>query len=75
LRDGFRLTETIALVAAYLAPAVFKIGLYDNALKLSVIAAAGLLFAVVLRRMMQRPAGFKPDRVGVGRNADVRLQA
>jgi len=56
LRDGFRPAETIALVAAYLAPALFKIGAFDNAMKLGAIAAAALLFAVVLRRMTEQPA-------------------
>jgi len=50
LRDGFRRGEIAALIAAYLAPALFKVTAFDNALKLSVIAAAALLFAVVLRR-------------------------
>ena len=52
LRDGFRPGERIALVAAYLAPALFKVTLFDHAMKLFVIAAAGLLFVAVLRRMM-----------------------
>jgi hypothetical protein len=75
LRDGFRPAETVALVAAFLAPALFKVALYHGAPKLSVIGAAGLLFAVVLRRMMERPAGFKPERFKVGQNADVRSPA
>ena len=56
LRDGFRPAETIALVAAYLAPALFKIGAFDNAMKLVAIAAAALLFALVLRRMTEPSA-------------------
>lgn len=56
LRDGFRRGEGVALTAAYLAPALFKIALFDNALKLSVIAAAALLFVAVLRRMAAKPA-------------------
>jgi hypothetical protein len=56
LRDGFRRGEGVALVAAYLAPALFKVTLFDNTLKLGVIAAAALLFAVVLRRMTAEPA-------------------
>ena len=52
LRDGFRRGERAALVVAFLAPALFKITIFDNAMKLSVIAAAALLFIVVLRRMM-----------------------
>ena len=55
LHDGFRRGEIAALVAAYLAPALFKISAFDNALKLGVIAAAALLFAMVLRRM-QHPS-------------------
>jgi alpha-1,2-mannosyltransferase len=51
LRDGFRRGELTALVVAYLAPALFKVTAFDNALKLGVIAAAALLFVVVLRRM------------------------
>ena len=51
LRDGFRRGELAALVAAYLAPALFKVSAFDNALKLGVIAAAALLFVMVLRRM------------------------
>ena len=60
LRDGFRRGELVALIAAYLAPALFKISAFDNALKLGVIAAAALLFVVVLRRMTApsaQPAG------------------
>ena len=51
LRDGFRRGELAALVAAYLAPALFKVTAFDNVLKLGVIAAAALLFVMVLRRM------------------------
>ena len=51
LRDGFRRGELAALVAAYLAPALFKVSAFDNALKLGVIVAAALLLVVVLRRM------------------------
>jgi len=56
LRDGFRRGEGIALVAAYLAPALFKVTAFDDAMKLSVMAAAALLFVVVLRRMTEEPA-------------------
>jgi alpha-1,2-mannosyltransferase len=56
LRDGFRRGECVALVAAFFAPALVKITVFDNAMKLSAIAAAALLFVVVLRRMMS-PAG------------------
>jgi alpha-1,2-mannosyltransferase len=51
LRDGFRRGEAAALVGVYLAPVLFKLTVFDNVLKLGVIAAAGLLFAAVLRRM------------------------
>ncbi len=51
LRDAFRRGEFAALVAAYLAPALFKVTAFDNALKLGVIAAAAMLLVVVLRRM------------------------
>jgi alpha-1,2-mannosyltransferase len=51
LRNGFRRGEGMALVAAYFAPALFKITLADGAVKLSVTAAAALLLAMVLRRM------------------------
>ena len=56
LRSGFRPGERLALVAAYFAPALFKVAAFDNVLKLGVIAAAALLFVVVLRRLMN-PAG------------------
>ena len=56
LRDGFRHGEGAALVAVYFAPVMFKITAFDNALKLTVTAAAGLLFALVLRRMTEVPA-------------------
>ncbi len=51
LHDGFRRGELAALLAAYLAPALFKVSAFDNALKLGVIGAAALLFVMVLRRM------------------------
>jgi alpha-1,2-mannosyltransferase len=51
LRDGFRRGELAALIAAYLAPALFKVSAFDNVLKLGVIAAAALLFVMVLHRM------------------------
>jgi len=56
LRDGFRRGERVALLGAYLTPALFKLTLFNNALKLGVIAAAALLFAAVLRRMTEKPA-------------------
>jgi alpha-1,2-mannosyltransferase len=56
LRDGFRRGELAALVAAYLAPALFKVAAFDNALKLGVIAAAAVLLVVVLRRMTAESA-------------------
>ena len=55
LRDGFRRGEGIALVAAYLAPALFKITAFDYTMKLSVIVTSALLFVVVLRRMTEDP--------------------
>jgi alpha-1,2-mannosyltransferase len=55
LRDGFRNGEAAALVGVYLAPVLFKITAFDNAMKLTVIAASGLLFAMVLRRMAEAP--------------------
>jgi len=58
LRDGFRRGEFAALVAAYLAPALFKVWAFDNALKLGVIFAAALLLVVVLRRMTEQSAQF-----------------
>jgi Glycosyltransferase family 87 len=60
LRDGFRRGELATLVAAYFAPALFKVSAFDNALKLGVIVAAALLFVIVLRRMRApspQPAG------------------
>ncbi len=59
LRDGFRRGEIAALIGAYLAPALFKITLFDNAMKLGVIVAAALLFAAVLRRMTENPCNFQ----------------
>lgn len=56
LRHGFRRGEGIALTGAYLAPALFKVTAFDNALKLTVIASAALLFASILRRITVRPA-------------------
>ena len=55
LRNGFRRGEAAALVGVYLSPVLFKITAFDNALKLTVIAATGLLFALVLRRMTEEP--------------------
>ena len=56
LRHGFRRGEGVALAAAFAAPILFKLTLLDNAMKLSVMAAAALLFAMVLRRMTQSRA-------------------
>ncbi len=56
LRNGFRRGEGAALLGAYFAPVLLKVTLFDDAVKLSVIAAAALLFAVVLRRMTEKPA-------------------
>ena len=64
LRDGFRRGEGIALVAAYLAPALFKVTAFDNAMKLSVIATAALLFVVVLRRMTEVSADYSLTKSG-----------
>ena len=50
-RVGFRREETATLLAAYLAPALFKVTLFDNALKLTAIASAAALLAAVLRRI------------------------
>jgi len=74
LRDGFRRGEGVALVFAYLAPVFFKFTAFDDAIKLSVIAAAALLFVTVLRRMTQQPARpgspTEPERLApVGRLA------
>jgi len=55
LRDGFRHGEGAALVSVYFAPVLFKITAFDNVLKLTVIAAAGSLFALILRRMTEAP--------------------
>jgi alpha-1,2-mannosyltransferase len=55
LGDGFRRGEGMALVFAYLAPVFFKITAFHDAVKLSVMAAAALLFVMVLRRMTQAP--------------------
>jgi hypothetical protein len=54
LRGGFRRGEIVVLCAAYLAPIMFKVTLFDDAIKLGVIVAAALLFAAVLRRMMKK---------------------
>jgi hypothetical protein len=59
LRDGFRRGEAAALLGAYLAPLLFKVTSFDSALRAGVIAAAALLFAMVLRRMTERPAHFQ----------------
>jgi alpha-1,2-mannosyltransferase len=56
LRDGFRRGEIVALTAAYFAPVLFKLTLFDDAIKLSVIVAAFLLLAMVLRRMTEMPS-------------------
>ena len=58
LRDGFRRGELSALLGTYLAPVLFKMTLFDNAMKLGVIAAAAMLFAAVLRRMTEKPQDF-----------------
>jgi hypothetical protein len=71
LRDGFRRGEGIALVAAYLAPALFKVTAFDYVMKPSVIAAAALLFVVVLRRMTDVSAGYSAAKPGTMPAADV----
>jgi hypothetical protein len=55
LRDGFRRGELATLLSVYLAPVLFKVTLFDNAMKLGVIVAAALLLAAVLRRMTEEP--------------------
>jgi alpha-1,2-mannosyltransferase len=59
LRHGFRRGEGVALAATFAAPILFKLTLLDNVMKLSVIAASALLFAMVLRRMTQGPRDFQ----------------
>jgi alpha-1,2-mannosyltransferase len=51
LRDGFRPYERLALIGTFLAPIAFKVTAFDSVMKGGVIAAAALLFVVVLRRM------------------------
>jgi hypothetical protein len=53
VRGGFLRGERAVLLAAYFAPVVFKITLFDNFAKLLTIAAAAALFAAVLRRAKQ----------------------
>lgn len=53
LHGGFRRGEGIALVAAYSAPVLFKLTLFDDMMKLSAIVSAALLFVMVLRRMTE----------------------
>ena len=55
LRYGFRRGESVALAAVFTAPILFKLTLLDNVMKLSAMAAAALLFAMVLRRVTQNP--------------------
>jgi hypothetical protein len=69
LRDGFRHGERVALVMAFFAPVLFKITMFNDALKLSVIAAAALLFVVVLLRMIC-PAGTALSQETVLRSGD-----
>jgi|SRR5579862_817323 len=59
LRHGFQRGEGIALAAAFAAPILFKFTVLDNAMKLSAMAAATLLFAMVLRRMTQSPRDYQ----------------
>ncbi len=63
LRDGFRRGEGLVLAATFVAPAVFKITAFDNALKLWPMAAAALLFVMVLRRM-RKPSGTLSSKLG-----------
>jgi hypothetical protein len=51
LRDGFRPYERLALIGTFLAPIAFKVTAFDGEMKVGAIAAAALLFVVVLRRM------------------------
>ena len=67
LRDGFRRGEAVALLGAFLAPALFKVTPFDSALRLGAIAAAGLLFAAVLRRMTEQPRNFQAAAAVVSR--------
>jgi alpha-1,2-mannosyltransferase len=53
LRGGFRRGEVVALCAAYFAPILFKVTLFDDAVKVGVIVAVTVLFAAVLRRMIE----------------------
>jgi hypothetical protein len=53
LRGGFRRGEVVALCAAYFAPVMFKVTLFDDAIKVGVIVAVAVLFATVLRRMIE----------------------
>jgi alpha-1,2-mannosyltransferase len=53
LRNGFRRGEGLALAATFVAPVVFQVEAFDNALKLWCLVAAALLFAVVLRRVIE----------------------
>jgi hypothetical protein len=63
LRNGFRRGEGLALAVTFVAPAVFKITAFDNALKLWPMAAAALLFVMVLRRMLKPVERSVPDSV------------
>jgi hypothetical protein len=58
LRGGFRPGERAILLGAYLAPVLFKLTVFDNAMKLGVIVVAAMLFAAVLRRMTENPQDF-----------------
>jgi alpha-1,2-mannosyltransferase len=55
LRDGFRRGEVVTLGTAYFAPVLFELTFFDDAVKLSVIVAAALVLAMVLRRMTEMP--------------------
>jgi alpha-1,2-mannosyltransferase len=59
LRHGFRRGEGAALAVAFAAPMLFKLTLLDNVMKLSAMAAAALLFVMVLPRMTQSRRDFQ----------------
>jgi hypothetical protein len=59
LRNGFQRGEGVALAVAFAAPILFKFTFFDNVMKLSVMAAAALLYAMVLRRMTQSVHDFQ----------------
>jgi hypothetical protein len=64
LRDGFRRGEIAALIAVFAAPVLFKLKVFDLAIKPVAIVAAAALFAVVLRRVVCDP---QPAAIGDSR--------